>query len=287
MISIILITHNAEHTIIETLNSVAKQTYPDFECLVLDEFSTDNTVSLITNYCKTNDRFKFIMNCSDNNDLYCSSLNYAYKLAQGNYVFRINQHTILNENHIEILLKYMMDHPDVDVCCSNIKIPGVEYVKDECHLMFLRKYPILYFQESCNRPQKTFHIESSVISKKFLLKTNVHYLKYTSGFADDMFCRYACTLGAKFDKIDECTIEYISNDRSLNLGELTPVIQFYAVYLNYKGHSFYRNRSDEFYNDTRINITNLIEVYQNTIIGFINVLFERNELSLIEAEFIN
>ena len=48
--SIVNVTKNCEDTIIQTLNSVKMQTYEDYEHIVIDSFSDDNTYNLIENY---------------------------------------------------------------------------------------------------------------------------------------------------------------------------------------------------------------------------------------------
>ena len=48
--SIITVTKNCEDTIVQTLNSVKMQTFVDYEHIVVDSFSEDNTYSLIENY---------------------------------------------------------------------------------------------------------------------------------------------------------------------------------------------------------------------------------------------
>lgn len=50
MISIIIPAFNAERTIIETLLSIKKQTYQDYEVLIVNDGSTDNTQSLIQDF---------------------------------------------------------------------------------------------------------------------------------------------------------------------------------------------------------------------------------------------
>jgi glycosyltransferase involved in cell wall biosynthesis len=57
-ISIIIPIYNAENFIQETLISVSNQTFKNFEVLLLDDGSTDNTLSILENYVKIDNRFK-------------------------------------------------------------------------------------------------------------------------------------------------------------------------------------------------------------------------------------
>ena len=49
-ISIIIPTYNSSKTIIRCLNSVIKQTYKNWEIIIIDSYSKDNTINLIKNF---------------------------------------------------------------------------------------------------------------------------------------------------------------------------------------------------------------------------------------------
>ena len=50
LVSIIIPTYNRAHLIIETLNSIKVQTYLNWECIVVDDGSTDNTLAVLEEY---------------------------------------------------------------------------------------------------------------------------------------------------------------------------------------------------------------------------------------------
>ena len=58
LISIIIPTYNRAHLIGETLDSVLAQTYPHWECLFIDDGSTDNSIEVIQAYTKQDKRMK-------------------------------------------------------------------------------------------------------------------------------------------------------------------------------------------------------------------------------------
>ncbi len=62
MTTIIIPTYNRASLIGKTLNSVLSQTYSDWECLVVDDFSTDNTKEIVERYCKKDTRFHYLVN---------------------------------------------------------------------------------------------------------------------------------------------------------------------------------------------------------------------------------
>ena len=59
LVSIIIPTYNRAHVIGETLDSVLLQTYCNWECIVVDDGSSDNTSEILDNYCKKDTRFQY------------------------------------------------------------------------------------------------------------------------------------------------------------------------------------------------------------------------------------
>ena len=61
-ISIIIPTYNRDSIIKSTLDSITAQTYKDWECVVVDDHSTDNTRNVIEEYTVKDCRFKYFVN---------------------------------------------------------------------------------------------------------------------------------------------------------------------------------------------------------------------------------
>ena len=59
LVSIIIPTYNRAHLIVETLDSVWAQTYTYWECIIVDDGSTDNTTEIVNNYVKNDIRFQY------------------------------------------------------------------------------------------------------------------------------------------------------------------------------------------------------------------------------------
>ena len=62
LISIIIPTYNRAEIIPRTLDSVRNQDYQNWECIIVDDHSTDNTKEVIFKYCNTDNRFKYFIN---------------------------------------------------------------------------------------------------------------------------------------------------------------------------------------------------------------------------------
>ena len=70
MISVCIVTRNNEYDILETLESIKNQTYSNFECIIVDDYSTDDTVKVIGEFCKSDDRFKLLLEKYMNNETF-------------------------------------------------------------------------------------------------------------------------------------------------------------------------------------------------------------------------
>ena len=60
LFSVVVPCFNASKTILQTLNSIQKQEMNDFECLIINDFSTDNSEKIITKFTQLDSRFKLI-----------------------------------------------------------------------------------------------------------------------------------------------------------------------------------------------------------------------------------
>ena len=62
LVTIIIPVYNRVNLIEETLISIAKQSYNNFECIIIDDRSTDDSIKIINNYIKNDHRFKLYKN---------------------------------------------------------------------------------------------------------------------------------------------------------------------------------------------------------------------------------
>lgn len=83
-VSVIIPTYNRSHLIGRAIQSVLNQIYQDFEIIVVDDGSTDNTEEVIKKFQKQDKRIKYI--CHEKNKGGSAARNTGIKIAKGNYI---------------------------------------------------------------------------------------------------------------------------------------------------------------------------------------------------------
>lgn len=110
MISIILPVYNAKAYIEETIQSILRQTYKEFELIIIDDGSKDNSFSICQKYAMKDTRISVI---KKKNGGTCQSRNEGLKYAKGEYIAFCDHDDIyeaeLLEKSVEIAYKYNAD----------------------------------------------------------------------------------------------------------------------------------------------------------------------------------
>lgn len=97
MVSVVVVVHNGEGFIEETLQRVFEQTYPPQEVLVIDDASNDQTGELIIKNFSGMVRY----HRNERNMERCYSRNLGYSLSMGEYVFFLDHDDLWEKDHIE------------------------------------------------------------------------------------------------------------------------------------------------------------------------------------------
>jgi glycosyltransferase involved in cell wall biosynthesis len=86
LVSIIIPTYNRAHLIGETLDSVLAQTYTNWECIVVDDGSSDNTDEVIKQFIENDKRFRYFMRPSAMTKGPSSCRNYGFTVSIGEFI---------------------------------------------------------------------------------------------------------------------------------------------------------------------------------------------------------
>lgn len=103
MISIVMATYNGEKYLAEQIDSILVQTYSDFELIICDDCSTDNTRSILKEYEQKDKRIKLYFNTT--NIGFKKNFEKMLHLCTGEFIAFADQDDVWFKEHIEILIK--------------------------------------------------------------------------------------------------------------------------------------------------------------------------------------
>lgn len=134
MVTIGLPFYNAEKYLALAIESVLQQTYTDWELLLLDDGSTDNSLSIAQSYAQKDSRIKVISDGKNKN--LAMRLNELPSLAQGLYLARMDADDIMLPARIERQLAVLKAHPEIDVLGTNA------YIINDENAVTSTRYPL-------------------------------------------------------------------------------------------------------------------------------------------------
>lgn len=109
LVSIIIPTFNRAHLIGETLDSVLAQTYQNWECIVVDDGSTDDTDEIMAGYVGNDARFQYYHRPSNQLKGAPVCRNIGLENATGDYIIFFDSDDLMTSEHIRIKLIPLLD----------------------------------------------------------------------------------------------------------------------------------------------------------------------------------
>lgn len=172
-LSVITVTYNAEATIERTLQSVAAQTYPHMEHIIVDGNSRDNTVELIKRY--DNDKMNWIS--EPDNGLY-DAMNKAAAMVTGDYLCFLNAgDTFHTSETVEKMMQTMKPNENPDIIYGETAI--VDNNGTFLHMRRLKAPEVLTWK-SFKQGMLVCH-QAFIVSKVLFEPYNLHH-RFSSDF---------------------------------------------------------------------------------------------------------
>lgn len=108
-------TYNRAHFIVETLVAIQNQTFPDWECLIIDDGGTDNTLEVIGTIIEADPRFLVFKRPDNYKKALPGCRNYGLDLAKGEYVIFFDDDDIPHPQNLELCVLELAD-PSISFC---------------------------------------------------------------------------------------------------------------------------------------------------------------------------
>lgn len=116
LVSIIIPLYNAEQYIIETLESVNKQTYSNYEVLIINDFSTDKSAILVENYIKNKSKFE-LYNLESNRGV-SYARNFGIDKSNGKFIAFLDSDDLWTIDKLEKQMGFMLNNDYVFSCTA-------------------------------------------------------------------------------------------------------------------------------------------------------------------------
>ncbi len=200
-VSVIVPVYNVEKYIARCINSIKNQTFKDFEVLIINDGTPDNSIEAAKNVI--GDDKRFVIYDKENGGL-SDARNYGLARAKGEYVVFIDSDDFVDSDYIRILYnECILENADISCCrytmyfCDHFN-PPVPVGKKACVLdskealdMLIRdnnmqsfawnkmykrslfsetgiNYPVMYFEDVATTPRVMFNAGKVAISEKYL-----------------------------------------------------------------------------------------------------------------------
>ena len=108
LVSVIMTVYNGEKAVNAAIDSILLQTYTNFEFIIIDDGSIDNTVDIIQSY--DDERLRFIKQAHRGRS---TSLNHSIKLAKGFYIANIDADDMAIPTRLEKQIDFFRAHPEI------------------------------------------------------------------------------------------------------------------------------------------------------------------------------
>jgi glycosyltransferase involved in cell wall biosynthesis len=139
LVSVVLPTYNRAGLIQEAIASVLEQSYSEFELLIWDDGSTDDTRNVVRSYA--DDRIKYF--CEEHRGQ-SYALNQAMKRASGTYIAFLDDDDVWHKEKLSVQIHIMEKCPEIDVLFSdfsNVDDAGIDRVSSfSFHREVLEKF---------------------------------------------------------------------------------------------------------------------------------------------------
>lgn len=166
LVSIIIPTFNRVHLIEETLDSILSQTYKQWECIIVDDGSSDGTDKVVLEYCKKDARFQYYKRPDSKTKGANACRNYGFEISKGDYINWFDDDDIMHKDKLKLQVE-SLEKSDLNftVCQTLVFENSIENI---IGLRSKNIYSNNIFEDYLN--QKIMWMTPSALWKKFFLE---------------------------------------------------------------------------------------------------------------------
>lgn len=219
LVSIIIPTFNRAHLIGQTLDSVKNQVYKNWECIVVDDGSTDYTSELLSFYTESDERFIYIQRPKNYMRGANSCRNLGFQQSRGELINWFDSDDIMHPGKLSTQIPLLLKSGrDMCVCQTMIFEKDLNNPQGLRHPYLLSEDPFNDF--ICNKIR--WLTQAPLIKKSFLLKYNLKFDNHLHQSQEwDFFVRLL-NVGAKYCVCSETLVYLRKHSESISYGRMNP-----------------------------------------------------------------
>ena len=237
-VTVLMPAYNAERYIADAISSVLEQTFADFELLIINDGSTDNTGRVIASF---NDERIVLIN--QPNRGVSAALNVGLSHARAPNIARFDADDICHPDRLKIQYDFITSYPEYSIVGS-----AADYVDAEGHHIFTH-YPAAHLNEEIQQLKYSMcpFVHSSVMYKKALIVNNGGYNEQAYTY-EDHFLWVNILKNEKACNLSKALIKVRLNPESITIDERWHSRKFRSIkYSTLKTKSITGTQATELY----------------------------------------
>lgn len=224
-VSVVLPFYNAVKTLSQALQSISEQEFTDFECLMVDNNSTDGSREIAAQYERANPRFSLV---EERKQGVMFASNRGCALARGSYIARMDADDISRPCRLGLQSAFLDDHPDFGAVAGLVNHVGDPETTAGFRRFVEWSNSVITFEEIFNRR----FIEAPIVNPTAMWRREAmeRYGLYLSGeFPEDyeLWLRWL-DRGVKIEKVPEVVLDW--HDSETRLTRTHPIYSEQAFY---------------------------------------------------------
>ena len=118
LVSIIVPCYNYGHLLGETLNNILEQSYKNWECIIVDDGSTDNTSSIAKEFVRNNQQFLYVF---QKNAGLSAARNTGLHHSNGSFIQLLDADDFIESNKLHSQINVFIEYPNSDIVYSEVR----------------------------------------------------------------------------------------------------------------------------------------------------------------------
>ena len=220
-VSIITPTWNSERYIIDTIKSVQNQTYTNWEMIIVDDCSVDNTFKIVENITKMDPRVKILK--QEVNSGAAKARNRSLNEATGRFIAYLDADDIWKPDKLEKQIKFMKEKRCF-FSCTSYEVIDDEGKKLNKEVHMLPKVNYIGFLTNNLLQTVGIMIDISVVDKKYLIMPNLRRRQDAATWLQILKAGYECY------GIEQILAEYRRTNNSLSSNKLKAIKGVWSLY---------------------------------------------------------